>query len=131
MNERILKGKCACGNAISSNSTHCFECIEKKVRYLLIVEGPEKDKRLNLNQSYQSIGRSLDCEISLPYDGDISRKQGVIQFTACDFAYCVFTERGKKEIIVKEADGQINTEGKLNVNGTIELGSTVLQYIVE
>jgi hypothetical protein len=131
MNESILKARCACGNAIARGTTHCFECVEKRVRKLLIVDGPEKGKVFFLNQDYQLIGRSMKCDIALPYDRDTSRQHGIIQFTADNFHYMIFTEDDKEEIIVRKADGLVNMDNRLEPNGTIELGTTVLKYILE
>src|SRR5437870_12295899 len=90
--------------------------------YLLIQQGPQAGKRLELWKDCTTIGRSRDCDIFLE-DVTVHRKQASILWTAA--GYVLRDDQGSGDSIV---NGRAVKEQVLNDGDQLLFGNTRLTF---
>lgn len=95
---------------------------EQGVAYLLIQQGPQAGKRVEIWKDCTTIGRSRDCDIFLE-DITVHRKQASILFTA--HGYVLRDDSGKRDSYI---NGQAVTEHPLNDGDVLHFGNTQLVF---
>src|SRR6266851_2852757 len=90
--------------------------------YLVIQQGPQAGKRLEIWKDCTTIGRSLDCDIFLE-DLAVHRKQASIVFTAQ--GYVLRDDHGSGDSLVNE---QPVREHLLNDGDVLRFGNTRLTF---
>lgn len=88
-----------------------------------VVSGPRSGERVHLSSDQFSIGRSQECEISIPHDPKISRKHARVYWTGDEFRIQSLVDQNPVLI-----DGRPISDGSVNSGTIIQLGETKIRF---